>query len=281
MIESGSIAKDCCYAFCHDVTPRPNSSNCFRRSLVCRAEIPEPWANERSAQQRNMRIFIAAGLDNTIYRIYSTIPYYFPWCWSRNLHRIPVIWKHVLNAQVRPDWARRLRGLCSVIATGRLNGAPRRDPRRSDDPLRGDRLLTVRAKRGDFGSPGFAGAGKTEPSGPLHPLEGKGNGITSSLSPDLCSFFVRAVRPFLRSRPTLLAGTSRAGIVKTGRHSCPCSCFSVCGRRLVPGPEHGGTLTQGWGEGAVVPRQCGQACLEVRSPTFGGANASWRLRSTA
>jgi hypothetical protein len=49
----------------------------------------------------------------------------------------------------RPDRRQDLRGLCSIIATGRLNGAPRRDPRRSDDPLRADHLLIVGAKRGE------------------------------------------------------------------------------------------------------------------------------------
>jgi len=58
-------------------------------------------------------------------------------------------------------------------------------------------LITGRASNGPNGSPGFAGAGKTGP--PFRFILSQTSagkwGTMSSLSPDRCSSFVRAVRP--------------------------------------------------------------------------------------
>ena len=71
-------------------------------------------------------------------------------------------------------------------------------------------LISRQASNGPFGSPGFAGAGKTGPhlvSSSRRPRQG--NGTMSSLSPDRRSSFVRAARPFLRPGLHVARGIAR------------------------------------------------------------------------
>jgi hypothetical protein len=103
--------------------------------------------------------------------------------------------------------------------------------------------LPDRPQAGPFGSPGFACAGKTGP--PSHFILSQtsaGNGTMSSLSPDQCSSFVRAMRPFLRPGLRVFRA-SRAG----GRQGWP-SRLALhhvgVSRPRLDGPEHGATLTQ-------------------------------------
>ena len=103
-------------------------------------------------------------------------------------------------------------------------------------------LISGQASNGPSGSLGFAGAGKTGP--PFRFILSQtsaGNGTMSSLSPDRCSSFVRAVRPFLRPGPHVVRG-----IARRDRQGWPLRlAFHNVGvsRPRLDGPEHGATLT--------------------------------------
>jgi len=56
---------------------------------------------------------------------------------------------------------------------------------------------------------------------------------TSLRAPCLCSSFVRAVRPFLRSRPSACPGAPRTGTVKAGRRAWPASGAGFPGHALT------------------------------------------------
>ncbi len=72
-------------------------------------------------------------------------------------------------------------------------------------------LITGQASNGPFGSPGFAGAGKTGPPSRfiLSQTSAGKRGLCHRSLPDRCSSFVRAVRPFLRPGLQVVRGIAR------------------------------------------------------------------------
>jgi hypothetical protein len=121
LLESGSIAKDRCYAFCHDENPDPNHQTVLvRRSVAYRAENPDHGQRAFRPTEEHDDIHNYRS-RYTIYSVYHTIPYYF--IRSRALHRISVIWKLECLKSFRSDQGAKIYAdLHSSVATGRLNG---------------------------------------------------------------------------------------------------------------------------------------------------------------
>jgi hypothetical protein len=104
-------------------------------------------------------------------------------------------------------------------------------------------LISGQASNGPFGSPGFAGAGKTgPPSRFILSQTSAGKRAMSSFSPDRCSSFVRAVRPFLRPGLRVFRGIARRD--RQGWPSRLALHHVGVSRPRLDGPEHGATLTQ-------------------------------------
>ena len=97
---------------------------------------------------------------------------------------------------------------------------------------RAKRVTKVRRRREDRSSISF------------HPLADLGRKMRTkpSLSPDQCSSFVRAIRPFLRPGLHVLRGIARRG--RQGWPSRLALHHVGVSRPRLDGPEHGATLTQ-------------------------------------
>jgi hypothetical protein len=111
--------------------------------------------------------------------------------------------------------------------------------------------LPDRPQAGPNGSPGFAGAGKTDPPFRfiLSQTSAGKRGLCHLLSPDQCSSFVRAIRPFLRPGLRVFRG-----IARRGRQGWPSrsALHHVCvSRPRLDGREHGCHAHAGRDEGAV------------------------------
>ena len=106
-------------------------------------------------------------------------------------------------------------------------------------------LISGQASTGPFGSPVFAGAGKTDP--PSHLILSQtsaGNRLYDYVidrSLILGSSFVRAGEAVPSSRPALVPRRRAQGAVKAGRRADLASCFGVA-RPRVDRSEHGATL---------------------------------------
>jgi hypothetical protein len=106
-------------------------------------------------------------------------------------------------------------------------------------------LISGQASTGPFGSPVFAGAGKTDPPSRLILSQtSAGNRLQDYVidrSLILCSSFVRAGEAVPSSRPALVPRRRAQGAVKAGRRADLASCCGVARPRL-DGFEHGATL---------------------------------------
>ena len=153
-------------------------------------------------------------------------------------------------------------------------------------------LISGQASIGLFGSPVFARARKTDlrlVSSSRKPRLEPADWLCHRLLLLLRSSFVRAKgRSFVPARRTSIA--SRAGAVNAGRRPW-LAAGSGAARPRLDRAEHDARIKRVgrlhrrsssarrhvlW---PAPPRQFGQACWRVRSPTRYGAIASWRLRS--
>ena len=141
--------------------------------------------------------------------------------------------------------------------------------------------LPDRPRRGPFGSPVFAGAGKTDLH--LSVSSRRPRRVPLWLWPHRpVPLFVSGRRSFAPACP--LSTATRAGAVKAGAQRRSYS---------LDGAEHGASITR---VGATAhcfssprscarerapPRRCGQACWRARLPARCGVGASWRSRSSS
>ena len=153
--------------------------------------------------------------------------------------------------------------------------------------------LAERPRRGPFGSPVFACAGKTDPPSRLI-LSQTSAGKGCWLDHRDCSVFW-SVPLFVPRGRSFVPTCACRRVVRRGSQGWPSQwpCHLACALRpRLDGPEHGArikwvgpTTHRSWrirrralcGE---PPRRCGRACWQARSPARCGAVASWLPRST-